>query len=241
VLYGGCSTALLANCAAPLADIWLWDGSAWTLVSPSNPGPSARAGASLVYDSTNSGRLILFGGFDGLSYHNDTWSLSLKTGTWKWSQLAPATSPSTRAYAAAGTNPSGGDLLFGGYNGTGVLGDTWQWNGFSGGATGNWSLATYQNPAPSARQLATIGYFNNPAGGTGSGLALFGGVTGAVGAGTLQSDSWIWNGTTWSLLPTSTTPSARYGAAGATDTNNGVLMFGGNTGSAVQSDTWRLS
>jgi len=55
--------------------------------------------------------------------------------------------------------------------------------------------------------------FKNPNGGTASGLALFGGINGAVGAGTPQGDTWTWNGTTWSLLPTSSSPSARYDAA----------------------------
>jgi hypothetical protein len=84
--------------------------------------------------------------------------------------------------------------------------------------------------------MASIGSFKNPNGGTASGLALFGGTN-----GTPQSDTWTWNGTTWSLLPTTTAPSARYDAAAAQDTNGGLLLFGGNTGSAVSAETWRLS
>jgi PKD repeat protein len=233
VVFGGCPTAVL-GCPLPLGDIWTWNGTAWTQVTTSGAAPSARTGASIAYKN---GQLVVFGGFDGTAYLNETWALKYNTSSphWAWTQLA-VSAPSIRAYAAGGTDASGQLIVFGGYNGSGVLGDTWIWNGTA------WSLAPFgQNPAPSARQLASIGLYKNPNGGTASGLALFGGVNGAVGSGTPQADTWTWNGTTWSLLPTSTSPSARYDAAAAQDTNGGVLLFGGDTGGSVSAETWRLS
>jgi hypothetical protein len=83
-----------------------------------------------------------------------------------------------------------------------------------------------------------MGAFKNPNGGTASGLALFGGED---GSGARLGDTWTWNGTTWSLLPTSTSPSDRYDAAASPDVNGGVLLFGGNTATGISNETWRLS
>ncbi|HEX6547602.1 MAG TPA: PKD domain-containing protein [Candidatus Dormibacteraeota bacterium] len=237
VLFGGCPTIPVAGiCAAPLGDVWTWNGTAWTHVTPTGTGPSARTGAAIAYDTHNH-QLIVFGGHSGLAYLSDTWALSYNaaSGNWHWSSVA-GSGPSARAYMAAGTDASGQIVVFGGYNGTSVLGDTWLFNGSS------WALAPFgQNPAPSARQLASMGFFKNPGGGNASGLALFGGITGATGVGTAQSDTWTWNGTTWSLLVTSSSPTARYAAAAAEDANGGVLIEGGNTGVLDTDETWRLS
>jgi N-acetylneuraminic acid mutarotase len=56
-------------------DTWAYDPSAntWTDLSLSGTVPSARTGASMVYNSL-SGDLILFGGWDGESELNDTWA-----------------------------------------------------------------------------------------------------------------------------------------------------------------------
>ncbi len=44
-----------------LSDVWAWNGTAWTSVTPTGPAPHARYGASLTYDYTAQ-RLTLFGG-----------------------------------------------------------------------------------------------------------------------------------------------------------------------------------
>jgi PKD repeat protein len=231
VVFGGCSTAVL-GCITPLNDVWTWDGAAWTQITPTGTGPTARTGAAMAYKNA---QLVVFGGYDGTTYLNDTYTLSFnsRNNKWTWTALTGVTGPGARAYAAAGTDASNQMVVFGGYNGTAVLGDTVIWNGTS------WAPAPFgQNPAPSARKLASIGFFNKPNGGTASGLALFGGVD---GSGTRQADTWTWNGTTWSLLPTTLAPSARYDAAASEDTNGGMLLFGGNTSTGISNETWRLS
>jgi hypothetical protein len=78
-------------------------------------------------------------------------------------------------------------VLFGGNNSAGVLGDTWTWNGL----TKTW---TQQNPAasPSAR---SAGMAYDAATQT---VVLFGG-TGS--GGVVLTDTWNWNGTTWTRRP----------------------------------------
>jgi PKD repeat protein len=115
VVFGGCPTAVL-GCPLPVNDVWAWDGAAWTQITTTNTGPSARAGTAMAYKNK---QLVLFGGYDGAGYVNETWTLTYnaKNSKWTWAQLA-VTGPSARAFAAAGTDASGQMLVFGGYNGT---------------------------------------------------------------------------------------------------------------------------
>lgn len=75
-------------------------------------------------------------------------------------------------------------------------------------------------------------------------VVLFGGYTGnnAIGPTRALSDTWIWNGTTWSKRETSTSPAARSGASLAFDEATGsTVLFGGGTGPSQLSllaDTW---
>jgi hypothetical protein len=54
-----------------------------------------------------------------------------------------------------------------------------------------------------------------------------------------RSDTWEWNGTTWTLRATATSPSPRTSHAMAYDLARGrTVMFGGDSGSALLADTW---
>ena len=88
----------------------------------------------MTYDPA-SGKIIAFGGFDGTSYLNDTWSFD---GT-SWTQIATQSAPPPRT-AAQMTYDSVTQkvVLFGGYDGTNYLGDTWLWDG----STLQWTQAT---------------------------------------------------------------------------------------------------
>ncbi len=81
-----------------------------------------------------------------------------------WTELSPATSPPIRegasmAYDAAGVNL----VLFGGFNGTSLLGDTWTWNGTT------WTKASPAT-SPTPRSYASMAYDLGT-----SQLVLFGG------------------------------------------------------------------
>ena len=80
----------------------------------------------MAYDAATK-TVILFAGFHGTGYWDDTWSWNGTT----WTQLNPATSPSGRDSAAFVYDPATSQMiLFGGFRGTGFApGDTWSWNG----------------------------------------------------------------------------------------------------------------
>ncbi|MCU1430717.1 MAG: peptidase and in kexin sedolisin [Actinomycetia bacterium] len=146
VLFGGsCSTS--TSCA----DTWEFDGTTWTQRSPAH-APAAREGAAMAYDPA-AGTTVLFGGGDsnlGVSgtVYGDTWQWD---GT-DWSQGAPTTPPSARAYAAMSYDPTKEQVvLFGGVDHLhGIdmgraLSDTLTFDG------SNWTnLVNDNNPTPRA-------------------------------------------------------------------------------------------
>jgi N-acetylneuraminic acid mutarotase len=113
-------------------------------------------------------------------------------------------------------------VLFGGYD----LADTWTWDGAS------W--AQRDVTGPSARDNAMMAGF-------GGDVFLFG------GAGTDQgqpdvvlSDTWRFDGSTWTQLTPATRPSAR-ASAGMASRGSELVVFGGNPGAPSTTplaDTW---
>jgi hypothetical protein len=190
----------------------------WIELSPNNP-PPARSYLAMTYDPA-SGKIIAFGGFDGTSYLNDTWSFD---GT-SWTQIPTQTAPPPRT-AAQMTYDSVTQkvVLFGGYDGTNYLGDTWLWDG----STLQWTQATpNHNPVPVTGPML----FPDP-----NGMAdLFGGFDGQF----YQLTMWQWNSSDWTQLSPPTVPFARSLAAVATNTSTGqVVMFGG-LGDLNPNNTW---
>ena len=100
----------------------------WTDLHPTGDLPLARAGHSMVCDPT-SGRVILFGGWDGNSstYLNDTWAYDPIANI--WIELHPAGDlPPARESHSMVYDPAGGRvILFGGWDDNrGVeFNDTW--------------------------------------------------------------------------------------------------------------------
>ena len=79
-----------------------------------NPHPSARMNAPMAFDPAGKD-LVLFGGYDGANYNNDTWIFKNKT----WVQLNPAVAPPARTAAAMSYDVQLKKLvMFGGFNGT---------------------------------------------------------------------------------------------------------------------------
>src|SRR5882724_2182692 len=63
----------------------------WVRLSPAT-SPPARSYLAMTYDPA-SGKVIMFGGFDGTGYLNDTWTFD---GT-SWSRVQTSVSPPARA------------------------------------------------------------------------------------------------------------------------------------------------
>jgi hypothetical protein len=111
-------------------------------------------------------------------------------------------------------------VMFGGETtGSGVLGDTWEFNG----ATANWALRT--STGPSARRNAALAY--DPIRQV---TVLFGGDDGVNDL----SDTWEWNGTSWTVRTPAANPSVRAGAVGTWDpVRQRVVLFGGRAGTTT--------
>ena len=164
----------------------------WTQDQPTTSPPS-RFGFSMAFDPATD-TTLLFGGdtatLTGSNKINDTW-------TWdgiNWTQDFPGTSPSPRrdafmAYDAVTKSM----ILFGGEDqNNNFLNDTWSWNG------SNWTQLS-PTTRPGARSTDAAGFMaDDPAMNED---VLFGGNTGLGGL----TDTWSWNGSTWTQISPGTT------------------------------------
>jgi RHS repeat-associated protein len=154
------------------------------------------------------------------------------SGIGQWTSLSPATVPTGRydaasAFDASATDATHGKLVvFGGENSaSAAVQETWTWDGT------NWTKLTPAT-SPSARWGARMAYD------TATGLTyLFGGYTGS-GQGYLN-DTWKWDGTTWTKLSPTTSPTARLDVAMAYDAaTSTVVLFGGSKSTTYNAETW---
>src|SRR6476620_746277 len=96
----------------------------WTQLTPA-VSPPARSYLAMTYDEA-SGKVLVFGGFAGSGYLNDTWTFDGST----WTKVDTAVSPTARAASQmAYDRKTRKVVLFGGYDGRKDLGDTWLWDG----------------------------------------------------------------------------------------------------------------
>jgi hypothetical protein len=194
VLFGGMVMGK-QNVSSAANDTWIWDSKSenWQLEHPS-VSPPARAQASMAYDASHQ-QTLLFGGTDGKSNLNDTWTWN---GT-NWQQQHPTTSPVARVDAGMVYDVSSQQtVLFAGasVNSTNVtdLNDVWIWNG------SDWQQHT-TSPSPSGPY--TIGVSVCSA----SGRNIVCGASGQdiVAYAVVQnktistSQTLLWNGTRWTV------------------------------------------
>ncbi|PYI72392.1 MAG: hypothetical protein DMF02_03785, partial [Verrucomicrobia bacterium] len=190
------------------ASVGVPDTASWVQLSPAS-SPPARSYLAMTYDP-DSGNIIMFGGFDGTGYLNDTWTFDGVT----WTEVATNTRPPARAAAQmAYDSVTRKVVLFGGYDGTNYLGDTWLWDG----TTSQWTQAA---PTHHPRPVTGPMLFADPNGR----VDLFGGFDGHF----YQLTMWQWTGFDWRRLSPATVPYARSSAAVATNpTSDQVVLFGG--------------
>jgi Galactose oxidase, central domain len=186
--------------------------------------PSARLAASMAFDPV-SGKLILFGGFDGNKFLSDTWTFDGQS----WTKVAVAQPPHGRTVAGMAYDAvSKKVVLFGGWMGTAVLGDTWLWDG----ATMTWTRA---HPLHSPLAAAGVLLFRDPNGA----VDEFGGWDPHHNPKLYYGDMWQWNGSDWVQLHPPTVPYARaYATVGVNEITNQVVMFGGLTENIDSRNTW---
>lgn len=219
------------------SDLWALSTAGtptWSPVPTSGPAPAARAGHGLVYDPSGD-RLVLFGGFDGVSptqlRRNDVWTLDLSTPGAAWTALTPAGSPPsprssfTCVYDAAGDRA----LIFGGTT-PAYMGDTWA---LSLGSSPTWSLLAAFGPAPREEHSAIHD-------GTRGAMVVFGGYDESF----YFADTWRFSyaTSTWQpLAPFGFGPAARWGHAAVYDPLYDRMALAGGRGFATFSDTWLLT
>src|SRR5206468_10952676 len=203
-------------------------GSSATAAGPHTTGwielcppisPSPRSYLAMTYDPA-SDKIIMFGGFDGTTYLNDTWTFDGVT----WTEVARVTPPPARAAAQmAYDGVTHQVVLFGGYDGRNYLGDTWLWDG----TTSQWTQAA---PAHHPTPVTGPMLFPDPNGR----VDLFGGFDGHF----YQLTMWQWSRSDWRRLSPATVPYARSSAAVATNPMiDQVVLFGG-LGDVNPNNTW---
>jgi cysteine-rich repeat protein len=233
-----------------LADVWTWDGQAWT-EAPARALPVGRSGASLVYDTAR-GQLLLAGGSEpGV---DDPGVLGWDGAA--WATVAPAAvlfASESYAYDAhrgvltalaggvrrdlvdggwvmvsVGEGPPQARLVYDGRRGEVIahefygVGATWR------SVDSAWTRAASFQPGP-AVELASATY--DAARGE---VVVFGGYT-DLG---LSDETWRWDGAAWATSVGG--PSGRFGAAlGYDSTHARVVLFGGGSDiTASSGDTW---
>lgn len=199
----------------------------WSLVPPySYPLPTARAFMSVAPIGAPYGGVLLFGGLGCGGTCNDTWILSTGQGFLQWGgRLVPG--PSGREGAAMAGDVAGNQaILFGGRDATSYFGDTWRFNE----TPETWQrLSPVASPPPLAFAAATWMTANDS-------LLLFGGEDASGGA---MGATWSFSHGNWTQVPTTLSPSPRWGASMAYDPTEGlVYLFGGTDGSQTFSDLW---
>jgi hypothetical protein len=241
VLFGG-----EFNESENYSDIWEWDGTTWTDVSPTSGTagvdfPIERRFHSMAYDSSRQ-VVVMFGGdFEWATYmFGDLWEWDGNAGT--WSKVALAGAPGVnypekrRNHAMVYDSISGAVVMFGGYDKDidVFYDDTWTWDG------SQWVDISPPGVAginfPDLRRHHKMAYDSDS------------GVIVLFGAEDKNweplGDTWEFDGYSWSpgRAVGSSIPNARRAHAMAYDSNRGVVvMFGGNETSDDETcvnDTW---
>jgi hypothetical protein len=247
LMVGGTSAS-----GAVVGDVWSFAApSRWTIQTPALAAPtmpSSRYQESMVFDDTLR-EVVLFGGescgASSCTFLGDTWVFS----SGLWHQLSTSVAPSSRFGAAMDYNPfTGVVLLYGGCGAVCPLGDTWQFARPPNGASPVWR-ELFPSVSPPARYYASMAF--DPYDKI---TVLFGGCEGARGPCPV-GDTWVYNTSlsNWKFLASASeanAPPARFGASmvalnrTASDVPgsfNGTLLFGGEGGFGMLSDTWNFS
>jgi hypothetical protein len=145
--------------SAVLDDAWVLtlDGVPhWARLQTQGDGPGARFAHSAVYDPVGD-RMILFGGSDGTTRHDDTWQLTL-SGTPAWSQIETRDRPPAQAAGPMMAYDSRRQRLVlfqSEYRLDGGPGTTWVLPLAPGS---NWMRASNVGASPAARAWASVVY-----------------------------------------------------------------------------------
>jgi hypothetical protein len=205
VVFGGCTDLT----AAPLGDMWTFDGTTWANVGGTLP--PARCLGQMAFDAVSQ-TIVLEGGENLSVARSDTWTWD--GTTWH----AEAAGPAVSAAAIGFDETTQSVILFGGFSAgasvsDGVLvNDTWQWNGSA------WSKKAVIG-APSAIAGAAAAWDS----GRGR-LVMFGGKN---EFGESAGAAWEWDGTRWNLGTASEIGVLEFHSLSPAPDGAGVVAFAG--------------
>ena len=177
ILFGGCGS--VGGSPVRFGDTWKYDGQVWSPVFVA--GPNKRGYHAMAFD-TNRNVAVLFGGRDGSVYYSDTWEFDGQQWTQRKTPPSPSRAPSARygvamVYDAVLQQP----VLFGGYNGSSYLNDTWDYYAYNapecmfagkGHGGGGLGLKIHNNTRPVLGTTFQVTFQNSQARIPGSGFNL---------------------------------------------------------------------
>ena len=224
-----------------LGDLWqlsfATNPPTWSPLVAAGPAPAARAGHGVIYDSRGK-RMIMFGGYDGVSVNNrrnDLWALDLGNNP-EWHLLTPlGTPPSPRSSFSAVYDEVGDRMIvFGGTTPT-FLNDTWELS-LQGMPTPTWSQLspTGVHPTPREEQSAMYDPVRER-------MIIFGGYENSLFYGT--RDTWslsLGASPGWTMLTATPQPTFRWGHAAVYDPVYDRMVMHGGLGPGLD-QTWALT
>ena len=204
----------------------LKDTTDWNDAAPSGP-PSARESVSFAY--AGNGVSLLFGGWDGGGYSDETWEYNASANSWTKLTLSPR--PVSRGGAGMAYDPSVGVVvLFGGTDGINVFTDTWEFDL----TLRQWSQVVPAQSPPMMQDTPLVYHASTAR------HILFG-----MNIGTMGMETWAYDAAlnTWANRAPSGSPSPRVQHAFAYHQLRGrTVLFGGGTfGGGILSDTWEYN
>jgi hypothetical protein len=203
-LYGGQNERIVFN------DLWRYDGGRWTPIFATDAPTSCNYPSGGV-DVSRSRFVIVCEDSTTTEFDGEKFI--------KFPNLKDP--PVSRRFSSMVYDEQNKKMvLYGGFDGTNYLRDTWTWNGTA------WTHLDRKN-SPPARMLGTM--FYDP---IQKKVMLLGGIGRPTRDDRIvrYDDMWSFNGTSWTQLTPATKPPARYGARAKFDPATGkVLLFGGKS------------
>jgi len=149
----------------------------WVKISPPDPNFATLSGGPMVYDEAR-GVTVLYEGTTGY-----TWTFD---GT-DWKLASTGGIPRRVSAAMAYDSDRGVSILFGGKVGSNTVAETWEWNGSS------WRRVATGGPDPRHNHVMTYDSERKQ-------ILVHGGEYRVGSTRRDLTDTWAWNGTTWTLL-----------------------------------------
>lgn len=183
--------------------------------------PTPTAFSSMIV-STAIGSIVLLdsGSYPGESYYlNTTWTFNGTDWTRFSSSLVDSSGPLPCRSNAHMTVLGSNAVLFGGKTATGLLQDTWTFNGTT------WTKLTPTHKPPArCNGMMNVSFNTN---------LLFGGMN----TKNILGDTWIWDGSDWTQASPTVSPEPRFDAALASVTPF-TWLFGGSGETEQFNDMW---